>query len=421
MLLISFITYAQTPISHLIYANDYNIFDPDELYVNTFDTIYFENLINHNAIEIDEETFNNNGTSSNGGFELNSDGFIILEDPGTYYYICTPHAMMGMKGKIIVNENNFIGQWYADDGNYLEITSDSLMVYNFENIDCYDLEQYQIEFTLSGFNVFNDDEIINVDVFNNSDSTFSFISDDDTINMTSANFNIDAWVECNDSIDCIDDNETIISIFGEFFVNDCSSLMDYLSVNYNYSLEESCNWNGGGVFELDSNLIMDLCECTCQDSTEVITWKCFAGSCYELNDDSGEFNSLEDCELSCTSNDTTWKCSEGACVEVFDISGEFSSIEECQANCNASIINEHKIGINIFPNPSSNIFNLEFISECEFEISVTNTLGKEVYFETIKEVGNSYTQIDLSNYSKGIYSLTIRTLNGISNHKLILQ
>jgi len=30
-------------------------------------------------------------------------------------------------------------------------------------------------------------------------------------------------------------------------------------------------------------------------------------------------------------------------------------------------------------------------------------------------------QIDLSDYSKGIYNLSIKTIDGLSNHKLILQ
>ena len=34
---------------------------------------------------------------------------------------------------------------------------------------------------------------------------------------------------------------------------------------------------------------------------------------------------------------------------------------------------------------------------------------------------NKLTQIDLSKYSKGIYNLTLKTSDGISNHKLILH
>ena len=84
---------------------------------------------------------------------------------------------------------------------------------------------------------------------------------------------------------------------------------------------------------------------------------------------------------------------------------------------------ENKIvsDLNIFPNPSSNIFNLEFNSDSNAEILVTNILGEQVYFESVQSVGKFNTQIDLSNYSKGIYNLTIKTSDGLSNHKLILQ
>ena len=77
--------------------------------------------------------------------------------------------------------------------------------------------------------------------------------------------------------------------------------------------------------------------------------------------------------------------------------------------------------INIYPNPSSNIFNLEFNSNYETEILVTNVLGEQVYFESVQSVGEFNTQIDLSNYSKGIYNLTIKISYVMSNHKLILQ
>ena len=79
------------------------------------------------------------------------------------------------------------------------------------------------------------------------------------------------------------------------------------------------------------------------------------------------------------------------------------------------------LNINIYPNPSSNTFNTEYYSEKVSEVIVTNILGEQVYFESIKSIGDISTKIDLSNYSKGIYNLTIKTSEGISNHKLILQ
>jgi hypothetical protein len=457
ILLIPFVGFGQAPISYTIYASPYNVFSPSDLTITLGDTIYFDNLTNHNAVEVSEETYNNNGTVSNGGFELYSDDYIVLDEVGTHYYVCTPHVQMGMKGKIIVNQNSLIGQWYSDDGSYVELTTDSVAVYLFENQDCYELEQHYIEYNEYGFIVYEDgdDDTTNVNVFNLSDSTFSFISYD-TINMFSTIFNENDWIECNDSIDCFDDNQTIISIFGESFINDCSSLIDYLSINYHYNLEESCNWDGGIMFDLDSNAIMDICQCTCEEEIQISTWKCFSGTCYELNNDTGEYNSQEDCELSCIVEDTTWKCSSGNCVEVFDLSGEFQSLQECEANCslaesswncnanfdcfelldgsgnyqsleecevncNATTIIETKLEVNIYPNPSSNKFNLVFSSDTKSEILVTNILGEQVYFESTKSIGEYNTQIDLSNYSKGIYNLTIKTSYGTSNHKLILQ
>jgi len=362
-----------------------------------------------------------------------------------------------------------IGQWFTDIGDFIEITSDSLIVYIFDQTDqdCYEKELYEItiDSEQNSFTLFSENgDTTNINYFNFSSGNalaFSIILYNDTINLISTSFNPSNWIEC-DSTDCFDDNETIISIFGDFFINDCQSLIDYLSFNYNYNLEESCNWDGGLMFDLDSNIIMNICECTCEEDVQITTWECFAGSCYELDNGTGEYNSLQDCELSCITEDTTWKCSSGNCTEVFDLSGEFQTIEECEANCstieptfncifplnngdgycdevldgtgefltlneceqecqNVSSISEILIRINIYPNPSSNIFNLEFNSNSDTEILVTNVLGVKVYFESLQSADEYKTKIDLSNYSKGIYNLTIKKSDVISNHKLILQ
>ena len=86
--------------THTVYASDYNIFSPSELTIQV-DTVYFENLSSHNAVEVNEETY---GTTSNGGFSLEDDGYVVFNEAGTYFYVCTPHVMMGMKAYIIVEE-----------------------------------------------------------------------------------------------------------------------------------------------------------------------------------------------------------------------------------------------------------------------------------------------------------------------------
>ena len=107
ILLIPFLGFGQAPTSYNILASGYMFFSPPDLTITLGDTIYFDNLTNHNAVEVSEETYINNGTESNGGFELYSDNYIVLEEVGTYYYVCTPHVEMGMKGNITVSQRDF--------------------------------------------------------------------------------------------------------------------------------------------------------------------------------------------------------------------------------------------------------------------------------------------------------------------------
>ena len=125
-------------------------------------------------------------------------------------------------------------------------------------------------------------------------------------------------------------------------------------------------------------------------------------------DGTGFYDDLNECEAVCNAIAYSWNCENNACVDPLDGTGIYGSLEECVANCNATSIVETNLDINIYPNPSSNIFNLEFNSDSGTEILVTNVLGKQVYFESVQSVGEFNTQIDLSNYSKGIYNLTIK-------------
>jgi hypothetical protein len=142
------------------------------------------------------------------------------------------------------------------------------------------------------------------------------------------------------------------------------------------------------------------------------------GQQWQWNDIAGEQTSKTKFNLS--SGDYSWKI-RGACGEN-GTSWATIFTNDCEQVCqNISSISENLIDVNIYPNPSSNIFNLEFNSDSETEILVTNILGEQVYFESTKSIGEFNTQIDLSNYSKGVYNLTIKTSDGLSNHKLILQ
>ena len=82
------------------------------------------------------------------------------------------------------------------------------------------------------------------------------------------------------------------------------------------------------------------------------------------------------------------------------------------------------MNLDIYPNPSRDVFNISFNSETlqDLRIRILNIVGAQVYIETKEQFVGEYTkQISLDDYGKGIYFLEIETNSGIVNKKLILQ
>ena len=80
--------------------------------------------------------------------------------------------------------------------------------------------------------------------------------------------------------------------------------------------------------------------------------------------------------------------------------------------------------LDVYPNPSRDIFNVSFTSEDiqDLEVRVINVVGEVVYTENLEEFVGEYTkQVDLATYTKGVYFLEITTDNGVVNKKLLIQ
>ncbi len=80
--------------------------------------------------------------------------------------------------------------------------------------------------------------------------------------------------------------------------------------------------------------------------------------------------------------------------------------------------------LDIYPNPSRDVFNITFTSEDvqNLEVSVINVVGEVVYTENLQQFVGEYTKsINLEENAKGVYFLEITTNNGVVNKKLILQ
>ncbi len=77
--------------------------------------------------------------------------------------------------------------------------------------------------------------------------------------------------------------------------------------------------------------------------------------------------------------------------------------------------------INIYPNPSADFLNINLsnYSNETLEIKLTDFMGKVIYYD--KSMYNNSKTINVSNYSKGIYFISISNENNIINQKIIIE
>tara|TARA_X000000368_G_scaffold357402_1_gene299779 strand:+ start:801 stop:1235 length:435 start_codon:yes stop_codon:yes gene_type:complete len=82
------------------------------------------------------------------------------------------------------------------------------------------------------------------------------------------------------------------------------------------------------------------------------------------------------------------------------------------------------VSLNVYPNPTRGVFNINFVSEeiDNFEISITDAFGQLAFHEDRKEFVGEYTKkVDLSNWPRGIYMVQIRTQDLFVSKRIVLQ
>ena len=80
--------------------------------------------------------------------------------------------------------------------------------------------------------------------------------------------------------------------------------------------------------------------------------------------------------------------------------------------------------LEVYPNPSRDIFNVSLTSEeaQTINVKVVNLIGEVMYSESLEDFQGYYEKgIDLSKKAKGVYFLEITAEKGVVNKKVILQ
>lgn|SRR5690606_22579888 len=105
VLLLSATLAAQGQTTHELTVQGFT-FDPPVINMVAGDSVHVVLPEPHTFTQVDESTWMNNENLPNGGFNFPSGTHTVaIEFPGTYYYVCSPHASMGMKGQLIVSVN----------------------------------------------------------------------------------------------------------------------------------------------------------------------------------------------------------------------------------------------------------------------------------------------------------------------------
>ena len=81
-------------------------------------------------------------------------------------------------------------------------------------------------------------------------------------------------------------------------------------------------------------------------------------------------------------------------------------------------------GLKVFPNPANNFVNIEFESlmKQHVEVSMLNMLGQKIFTETVTGfIGNYNRNINTSEIKKGIYFIEVKTENGSTQMKIVIE
>ena len=125
-------------------------------------------------------------------------------------------------------------------------------------------------------------------------------------------------------------------------------------------------------------------------------------------------------------NSSSWDCdNQGNCYDPGNGQGVYSSLSDCEVECiNLSIQDIGITNLKIFPNPSDQFFNIEFVSNelQDLKIKVINILGDNLFEDYLIKFQGKYTKrLDLYNIKNGVYLLEIETNKGLIYKKLILN
>ena len=413
-------------------SNMGNTFSSATITINFGDTVNFLISGSHDAREVSLMTWNANGnTALFGGFQTNFGGGMVYPNQlgiGSHYYVCTPHASMGMKGIIIVQNcsapispNSIIG-----NANVCSATSNTYSVTPILGATSY-------SWTLPGS-------------WTGTSSTNSITT---TVGISSGNIIVSAINSCGSSAPqtlAVNVNTSPLSptiIIGN--INVCSATSNTYSLtpvlgatSYSWTLPGS--WTGSSstnsitttVGNSSGNISVSAINSCGSSASQTL-----AVNVNSVNTSVSQSGNI----LSANISGATYQWIN--CINNTIILGQISQTFNAPAIGNYAVIitqngcsdtsscynintveiseNSFSIFTKIYPNPSTGkiqiiIDDLKFIKNCSIEIF--NMQGVIIYQS---EIINSKFDIDLINQTKGFYFVKICAGEKIFTRKILIE
>ena len=105
---------------------------------------------------------------------------------------------------------------------------------------------------------------------------------------------------------------------------------------------------------------------------------------------------------------------------VTDVNGCLSDTAFYDYNVH-SLLDETANSLDIFPNPTNGLVNINFYNIFPTTLKVQDILGKVIYETYISDKGFIIKQIDISDYSSGVYIIELSSEYGFIHKKIILE
>ena len=152
------------------------------------------------------------------------------------------------------------------------------------------------------------------------------------------------------------------------------------------------------LLEVDTTVVRNYLTLTAQGTNATYQW---------IDCDNGVINGETNAAFTATQNgDYQVEVTQNGCVDT----------SACFSITNVGIQQAQLLGVNVYPNPTSDVLHIDKGSNVSLEITITNSAGAIVYHSSTED---QITTIQMAKMASGVYVVTLRNELGVSVERIV--